>query len=176
MRKGGVQAARWYFSMDQHRRLVVSSSIVVVLLVGLVIILYWASVPSTIACPDGSRRRVHLRGFTIRYANHPLELGRGAFGGPALEEKLTPPQYEALASAARQAEEIPRVVVSHYNRCLITLKDYFHLRERCRDLDDLAREINELAAMPALDEPALQRLQDLAGEYVKLVAELKNSG
>ena len=162
--------------MDQRLRLVVSSGIVVVLLVGLVIILYWASVPATIACPDGTRRRVHLRGFVVRYANHPLEIDRRAFGGPTLEDKLTPTQYEGLASAARQAEEIPRVVVSHYNRCLITLKDYFHYRERCRDLHDLARQINELAAMPTINEPARQRLQDLAEEYVKLVAELKNSG
>lgn len=161
--------------MDQHRRLVFSSGIVVVLLLGLVIIIYWASVPGTIACPDGTRRRVNLRGFVVRYANHPLEIGRRAFGGPALEDKLSPTQYEALASAARQAEEIPRVVVSHYNRCLITLKDYLHLRERCRDLHDLARQINELAAIPTVDEPARQRLQDLAEEYVKLVAELKNS-
>jgi len=161
--------------MDQHRRLVFSSGIVVVLLIGLVIVLYWASVPSTIACPDGTRRRVNLRGFVIRYANHPLEIGRRAFGGPALEDKLTPTQYEALASAARQAEEIPRVVVSHYNRCLVTLKDYLHLRERCRDLHDLARQIHELAAMPTVGEPARQRVQDLAGEYVNLVAELKNS-
>ena len=162
--------------MDQRLRLVVSSGIVVVLLVGLVIILYWASVPSTIACPDGTRRRVNLRGFVIRYANHPLEIRREASGGPALENKLTPTQYDALALAARQAEEIPRVVVSHYNSCLITLKDYFHYRERCRDLHDLARQINELAAMPTVYEPARQRLQDLAEEYVKLVAELKNSG
>jgi hypothetical protein len=162
--------------MDQQSRLVVSSGIVVVLLVGLVIILYWASVPGTISCPDGTRRRVHLRGFVVRYANHPLEIGRGAFGRPALEDKLTPTQYEALALAARQAEEIPRVVVSHYNRCLITLKDYLHLRERCRDLNDLARQINELAAMPTVDEPTRQRLQDLAEEYIELVAELKNSG
>ena len=160
--------------MDQQWRLVVSSGIVVVLLVGLAIILYWTSIPGTIACPDGTRRRVHLRGFVIRYANHPLEIGRGAFGGPALEDKLTPIQYEALAAAARQAKEIPRVVVSHYNRCLITLKDYFHLRERCRDLHDLARQINELAAMPAVDEPARQRLEDLAAEYIQLVAELRN--
>ena len=39
-----------------------------------------------------------------------------------------------------------------------------------------ARQINELAVMPTVDEPARQRLQDLAEEYVKLVAELKNSG
>ena len=162
--------------MDQHSRLVVSTGIVVVLLVGLLTILYWTSVPRTIACADGTRRRVHLRGFVIRYANHPLEIGRRASGGPALEDKLTPTQYEALASAARQAEEIPRIVVSHHNRCLITLKGYLHLRERCRDLHDLARQINELAAMPTVDEPARQRLQDLAEEYVKLVAELKNSG
>jgi hypothetical protein len=161
--------------MDQYSRLLASSGIVVVLLVGLVIILYWASDPGTIACPDGTRRRVNLRGFVIRYANHPLEIGRKASGGPALEDELTPTQYDALASAARQAEEIPRVVVSHYNRCLITLKDYFHYRERCRDLHDLARQINVLAAKPTLDEAARQRLQDLSEEYIELVAELKNS-
>jgi len=123
-------------------------------------------------CGDGSRRTIDIRDFTTQYSAYSLELEASIAEKGKLSTKITPVQLQQLSEAMQSAREFRKFLVAGYNSCAVTKAQYGQYGARFQALDNLAREMNELAAKPSLPQTETTKLAALISQYGELSKKL----
>jgi hypothetical protein len=125
----------------------------------------WSRHPRCFDCGDGRRCTIDARQFTTQYLAYSVQLEASIKDDSKISLKLDPVQQEKLSEAMQSANEFRKYVVSGFNSCGVTRIQYGELGTKFQALDSLAREINELAVLPARSVEESARLSDLISKY-----------
>jgi hypothetical protein len=123
-------------------------------------------------CGDGQRYSIDGRQFATQYSAYSLQLEATLNDKAKVSVKLDPVQLQKLSEAMQNANEFRKYVVAGFNSCAITKVQYGQFGSRFQALDNLAREINELAPKSTRSAEENARLTSLVDEYTDLARKL----
>jgi hypothetical protein len=157
-----------------------NTRVVVVAMAALVLILVAAGVfwdlwnrrQRPIDCGDGQRYAIDARQFDTRYFTYSLELEASVKGSDKILVKLDPVQLQKLSEGMESANEFRKYVVAGFNSCAVTKVEYGQWGARFQALDNLAREINELATKPSRSTQESATLTTLVNEFADQARKL----
>lgn len=122
----------------------------------------------TLDCGDGPRRTIDIRDFATQYSAYSVELEASIADKAKLSTKLSPVLLQQLSESMQSANEFRKFAVAGYNSCAITKTQYSQYGSRFQALDNMARQINELAARPSLSPSESKNLATLVSKYAEL--------
>lgn len=160
--------------MTKNTRLVYLA-LIGALILAFIILIGWDLIlrrHATFNCGDGPRRTIDIRDFTTQYSGYSVEFEADIAEKGKISAKVNPVQLQQLSEATQNAMELRKYVVAGYNSCAITKVQYGQYGSKFQTLDDLAREMNEIASKPSLSQEEARRLSDLIKQYGELVKGL----
>jgi hypothetical protein len=119
-------------------------------------------------CGDGPRRTIDIRDFTTQYSRYSIELEASVSEKAKISTKLNPVQLQQLSEAMQSARDFRQYVVAGYNTCAVTKDQFVQYGARFQTLDNLAREINDLAGKSSLTQEQSSKLAGLIVQYGEL--------
>jgi hypothetical protein len=124
--------------------------------------------PHEFTCEDGPRRAIDIRDFATRYSAYSLELEATVKDKAKVSTKLAPIQLQQMSEALQNGQEFRKYVVAGYNSCAITKRQYGQYGTKFQALDNLAREINQLADSSSLSPEEGKTVATLITQYAEL--------
>jgi hypothetical protein len=160
--------------VNKNAKAVSMAALVAVILIAIIFVSrdLWLRGQKSIDCGDGQRLSIDARDFTTKYSAYSLELEASVADKVKVSPKLNPVQLQQLSEAMQSARDFRQYVVAGYNSCAITKAQYSQFGARFQALDNLAREINDLAGRSSLSPDESARLAALIGQYGDLAHKL----
>lgn len=158
--------------MTKNTKVVLLAAMVLVFLVVIFIISRDLLLQRTFDCGDGPRRTINIQNFTTQYSAYSVELETSVADKAKISAKLNPVQQQQLSEAMQNVRLFWQSVVAGYNSCAINKAQYGQYGARFQVLENLAREINELARTSSLSQEETSRLATLISEYGELARKL----
>jgi hypothetical protein len=132
----------------------------------------WIRKQREFTCGDGPRYAIDTRQFTTQYSAYSAQLEANIGGKGKVALKIDPVQVQKLSEAMQSASEFQKYLVAGFNSCAIEKVQYARLGTKFHALDQLARQIGDLASKssPTTEEGA--SLSELVDQYSDLVHSL----
>jgi|GEM_PF-6445640 len=150
----------------------VAPFIVGAILIATLAFIFKDNLAPAVQCNDGIRKPITIDSFTTKYWAYSAKFEANIAENGKLFGKLDPTQLQAVSDASQQANEFREFVVAGFNRCAITKLQYSEFGSRFQQLDNLSRQIDNLAAVLNPTDKDKAGLSQLIGEYVAFSQQL----
>jgi hypothetical protein len=154
---------------------------IIMILTAFIIVLWicrdlYLKYPKEIVCKDGIHRTIDIRDFTTTYLGYSAKFEVSIKDRERLSVNIEPMLLQQLSESLQQANEFRKLIVVGFNSCAITNVQYLQYGAKFQVLDNLSRQIDNIAKNEALSLSERKTLNNLVKQYIEVTKDLVVEG